>query len=111
MRKVAEQVLREQGYTVWEAENGVEALNILESPNDEQVDIVLTDVVMPLMGGRDLGERLREFHPEIKMLYTSGYVDDILLRHDAQEQYIDFIQKPFTPSVLTKKVREVLDRA
>ena len=111
VRNVAGLMLREQGYTVWEAANGVEALNIVESVNNERVDMVMTDVVMPLIGGKELGERLRELHPEIKILYASGYTDDITLRLDAQEQNVEFMQKPYTPSALANRVREVLDRA
>ncbi len=72
--------------------------------------MILTDVVMPGMSGRQLVERLREIHPEARPLYMSGYTDNAILHHGVLEKGIDFIQKPFTLEALTKKVRKVLDR-
>ena len=75
-----------------------------------ELDLLLTDVVMPLMGGRELAEQVNVNHPETKVLLTSGYADEALLLPDGPETSIDFLQKPFTPPVLAQRVREVLDR-
>ncbi len=110
VRNMASQVLREQGYNVLESTNGVEALKVVEERASEELHLLLTDVVMPLMGGRDLAERLRTQHPETRVLYTSGYTDVAVVHADPGESSTDFIQKPFTPVALALKVREVLDR-
>ena len=70
---------------------------------------MLTDVVMPLMGGEILVRHLREMYPGTKVLYTSGYIDVAIANHDLLEPGTDFMQKPFTPAVLARKVRETLD--
>ena len=72
--------------------------------------MILTDVVMPGMSGRELAERLQQIHPEAKVLYMSGYTDNAIAHHGILEPGINFIQKPFTVEGLAKKVREVLDR-
>ena len=110
VRSMASRVLREQGYTVLESENGVEALRVAEERASGELHLLLTDVVMPLMGGRDLAERLGRQHPETRVLYTSGYTDEAVVRPDPLGRGTDFIQKPFTPATLALKVREVLDR-
>jgi DNA-binding NarL/FixJ family response regulator len=71
---------------------------------------LLTDVVMPQMGGRQLADRLAAVRPEIKVLFMSGYVDDAAVRHNIRESAAAFLPKPFTPDALARKVREVLDR-
>jgi len=71
---------------------------------------MLTDVVMPGMDGRELAERLQPLHPEIKVIYMSGYTDDAIARHGILEPGLEFIQKPFSPEGLACKVREVLDK-
>ena len=110
VRGVAADVLRARGYSVLDAANGHEALSLARKHASEQIDLLLTDVVMPLMGGRELAERLREIHPETRVLYTSGYTGDTLVRNGVMEPDPEFMQKPFTPTVLSSKVREVLDR-
>ena len=110
VRSMASQVLREQGYTVLESTNGVEALRVAEERASEELHLLLTDVVMPLMGGIDLAERLRKQHPETRVLFTSGYTYEADVRPDPLESGTDFIQKPFAPATLALKVREVLDR-
>ena len=104
------QVPREQGYTVLESTNGVEALRVAEERAGEEFHLLLTDVVMPLMGGRELAERLRTQHPETRVLLTSGYTDEAARRPDPPQSGADFIQKPFSPATLALKVREVLDQ-
>ena len=109
VRKMASQVLRNQGYTVLESTNGVEALRVADEHASGELHLLLTDIVMPLMGGRDLAERFRMQHPETRVLYISGYTDEAVLRPDPLKTGTDFIQKPFTPVTLALKVREVLD--
>ena len=110
VRDVASHVLREQGYTVLEAGNGNEALNMVQAHSHGQIHLLLTDVVMPLMGGRELAGQIREIHPETAVLYTSGYTDDAIIRHGVLEADTEFIEKPFTPTDLARKVRELLDQ-
>jgi two-component system cell cycle sensor histidine kinase/response regulator CckA len=105
---VISESLRSKGYGVTRATNGEDALSLLESGAAE-VDLVLTDVVMPRMGGRDLVERLRRGWPALKAIYMSGYTDDVRLARREGDEDVAFLQKPFKPSVLTAKVREVLD--
>ena len=110
LRSMVSLVLRQQGYTVLESTNGAEALRIAEERASEELHLLLTDVVMPLMGGRELAERLRRRRPDTRVLFTSGYTDDADVRRDPLQSGADFIAKPFTPESLALKVREVLDR-
>jgi CheY-like chemotaxis protein len=107
VRAYAERVLFDAGYRVVTAADGKEALQIAETIID-QVDLLLTDVVMPRMGGRQLAEALREKKPTLKILYMSGYTDDAVLRHGVLAAESAFLQKPFSAAVLTKKVQSVL---
>ena len=108
VRSLVHQVLKRSGYTVLEAQHGAEALRIvLQHP--DPIHLLLTDLVMPLMGGRDLAKRLLGMRKEMKVLYMSGYTDDSAIRQGALEPGTDFIQKPFTPDSLSRKVRDVLD--
>jgi two-component system cell cycle sensor histidine kinase/response regulator CckA len=108
VRAVARVALTRHGYTVLEASQGDEALRI-EKDHHERIHLLLTDVVMPAMGGRELAQRLRERRPDVRVLYTSGYTDDAIVHHGVIEPGVAFIQKPFTPTGLLRKVREVLD--
>jgi CheY-like chemotaxis protein len=108
VRNMSRQMLEDCGYRVIEARNGIEALSVFESQN-QQIDLLLTDVVMPQMGGRELAEILAERHPRIRLLYTSGYTDDAIIRQGTITEDMNFIQKPFTFESLAKKVRELLD--
>jgi len=109
VRKLAVSILRRFGYEVLEAGLPGEALLLCEG-RKERVDLLLTDVVMPHMSGRELAERVRKFHPEVRVLYMSGYTDNAIGHHGVLEPGIDFMQKPFTVDGLTRKVREVLDK-
>lgn len=100
--------LRHLGYTVLEAENGVDALLLVDRYTDV-IDLLITDVVMPQMGGRELAERFREIRPDVPVIYTSGYTDTAIVHEGVLEPGLAFLQKPFTPAALAHKVREVLD--
>ncbi|MCH8062956.1 MAG: GAF domain-containing protein, partial [Chloroflexi bacterium] len=108
VRNVAVHVLKEQGYTVIEASNGLEALDVVSQHQGGPIDLLLTDMVMPAMGGRILAERLKEIHPEMKVLFTSGYTEDEAFKDEVFNERTNFMGKPFNPSTLTRKVREVL---
>jgi two-component system cell cycle sensor histidine kinase/response regulator CckA len=108
LRHLAMRMLKSAGYTVLTASNGGEALLVLER-HEGPVHVMLTDVVMPGISGRDLATRMADAHPEIKVLYTSGYTDDAILRHGMLDDLTHFIGKPYTVAELTRKVREVLD--
>ena len=107
VRRVTAIALRRFGYTVLEASNGDEALRLARAPSGREVDLLLADLVMPLMGGRELASRLRQLRPELKVLYTSGYPSDMAPR--TPDLGAGFMQKPYLPSNLAHKVREVLD--
>ena len=108
VRNLAVRVLTRQGYAVLEARRGDEALAIAAAYQGT-IGLLLTDVVMPQMSGRALVEHLRGGRPEIQVLYMSGYTDNIIAHHGALEPGTPFIQKPFTPQALARKVRATLD--
>ncbi len=108
VRNVATRILRRNGYRVLEAENGVQALRICEE-EDEMVDLIVTDIVMPEMGGSELASRIRETRPDARILFTSGYTEDAVIRQSLVDPGEAFIEKPFTPASLAKKAREALE--
>jgi len=109
LRTLAVRVLKNYGYEVLVAGEGVEALSIA-SDQRTLIDAVVTDVVMPGMNGRELVERLVASRPDLKVLFMSGYTDDDVLRRGVLHGEAAFLQKPFTPEQLGRKIREVLDR-
>jgi CheY-like chemotaxis protein len=108
VRELAVATLREKGYTVVEAGNGEEGLRLARQ-HDGAIDLVLTDVVMPVMGGKEMADALRTSHPGTKVLFTSGYTEDALGHHGVLRPGILFLPKPYLTSTLARKVREVLD--
>ena len=110
VRGLVVRVLRELGYTLLEAANGEEALYMAREQDDKKINLLLTDVVMPQMSGKELADQLKILQPDIEVLYISGYTDDAIVHHGVLEPGTNFLQKPFSPSALTHKVREVLDR-
>ena len=109
VRDLARETLARFGYRVIEARNGVEALRV-GAPQLQRISLVLTDLVMPMMGGRELATRLIAQRRDLKVIYTSGYAADTLGPHAVLEPGATFIQKPFTPTALGQTVRDVLDR-
>jgi len=99
--------LRSRGYTVLEARSGDHALSAA-SDFDEAIDLLLTDVVMPRMGGRELSEILQSSHPNMKQIFMSGYTDDSVVRYGIRDASVMFLQKPFSMTALAKRVREAL---
>jgi PAS domain S-box-containing protein len=108
VRSLTSRVLHTYGYTVLDAENGGEALLIAEQ-HPAPIHVLLTDVVLPRMSGRKLAERLVRTHPDLRILYMSGYTDDSIVNRGTLDPGTAFIQKPFTPDALARKLREVLD--
>ncbi len=110
VRDLAHRLLCQQGYTVLQATNGEEALRVAQDHGGDKIHLLLTDVVMPQMGGKELADQLKLLIPEIKILYTSGYTDNAIVHHGVLDPGTHFLQKPFSPKTLSHKVREVLDR-
>ncbi|HYB11880.1 MAG TPA: PAS domain-containing protein, partial [Myxococcota bacterium] len=110
VRRLIQRVLESAGYRVLDAENPTEALRLCEAHPD-RIDLMLTDVVMPLMSGRELASRTAALRPEMRVLYVSGYMEEVMAHHGGLEPEIAFLGKPFAPEELIRKVREVLDAA
>jgi PAS domain S-box-containing protein len=109
VRKLAKRILEKQGYKVLEASQGNEALQICEE-HKGPIHMIVTDVVMPGMDGRELANCLKVHHPKMKVLYMSGYTDNAIVHHGVLKKGMNFIQKPFTIDGLASKVRKVLDK-
>jgi CheY-like chemotaxis protein len=108
VRRIVQAILEQQGYSVLTASNGAEALKLADR-HGSKIQMLMTDVVMPHMSGRQLAEELTAIRPHLKVLYMSGYTDDAIVRHGLLDASLNFIQKPFDAASLARKVREVLD--
>ncbi len=108
VRKLTRRLLASQGYVVLEAHSGMQALEIADR-HPERIDLLVTDMIMPGMSGSQLARRLLSIRPATKILYLSGYTDDIIVRHGILEEESNFLQKPFSLAAFALKVREVLD--
>ncbi len=108
LRQATEGILRAMGYEVLAAEGGQQALDLLE--RGAEVDLVISDVVMPGMSGRDAFDRIRELRPNLPVLFISGYTDNVILRHGLLAGEFNFLEKPFSSTKLAAKVREILDQ-
>jgi len=109
LREMAAELLGRLGYTVLTAGDGLEALNVTNQHATGHIDLLFTDVVMPHMSGKELADRVRALYPHTKILFTSAYTENAIVHQGMLNPGITLLQKPFTPSALAHKVREVLD--
>jgi len=109
VRGLTRTILMQAGYNVLDAKGGDEAIRLC-SLHVGPIDLLLTDVVMPEVSGKEVADRLLELRPSIRVLYMSGYTDEAIVQHGVLDANVKFIQKPFTWVGLTRKVREVLNR-
>jgi CheY-like chemotaxis protein len=110
VRQLARSVLEAQGYLVLSASNGQEALHVARDHHGPPLRLVVTDVIMPQMGGLVMAEWLQATYPDLKILFTSGYTDDAIPGLENVERGLEFLSKPYTPATLAARVREVLDQ-
>jgi two-component system cell cycle sensor histidine kinase/response regulator CckA len=111
LRHLAQGVLKAKGYTVLTAPNGQDALRVAREHKGSPIRLVVTDVIMPRMGGKVMAEWLKTSFPDLKVLFTSGYTEDAIAHHGVLDQGVEFLPKPYTPACLARKVREMLDAA
>jgi CheY-like chemotaxis protein len=110
LRHLARHVLETQGYHVLSAANGQDALHAAREHKGSPIRLVVTDVIMPLMGGKVMAEWLQTANPDLKILFTSGYTDDSITRHGVLDKGVEFLPKPYTQATMVCKVREMLDK-
>ena len=110
LREMAATLLRRLGYTVFTAANGVEALSVNHQRDTGHIDLLFTDVVMPHMSGKELADRMRALYPHTKILFTSAYTENAIVHQGVLNPGVALLQKPFTPSALAHKLRDVLDQ-
>jgi PAS domain S-box-containing protein len=110
LREMAAALLKRLGYTVLAAANGIEALSLKQRHDTGHIDLLFTDVVMPHMSGKELADRVRSLYPHTRILFTSAYTENAIVHQGVLEKGVALLQKPFTPSALAHKLREVLDQ-
>lgn len=110
VRSLIVTILQDQGYTVLEATNGEEALRVAHQHSGKEIHLLMTDIIMPRMGGVELSEKFGTLYPDARVLLMSGYNDEMALKDGSLDESIGFIPKPFTPATLARKAREVLDQ-
>jgi two-component system cell cycle sensor histidine kinase/response regulator CckA len=110
LRQLTRGILEAQGYEVLIASNGADALETARQHTGKPIRLVLTDVIMPVMGGNVMAEWLQAMNPALKILFSSGYTDDAISHHGVLQPGIEFIPKPYTPSALARRVRALLDK-
>jgi two-component system cell cycle sensor histidine kinase/response regulator CckA len=110
LREMAAMLLRRLGYLVLTAADGIEALSLKHQRNVGHIDLLFTDLVMPHMSGKELSERMRASYPHTRVLFTSAYTETAIIHHGVFAKGSAHLQKPFTPSALAHKLREVLDQ-
>jgi CheY-like chemotaxis protein len=108
IRSLVRSILEVRGYKVLDAATGAEALRLCGNPS-QAIDLLLTDVIMPKMNGRELADRFVQIHPDAKVLYMSGYTESVIGGHGVLEHGVEMLQKPFSSQELATKVRDVLD--
>ena len=108
VRLLVTDILRQQGYTVLHAKNGEEALSMVEG-KEMEIDLLLSDVIMPRMGGVELAQTLQAHNPSCKILFISGYSEDAHAMQGILHTKSQFVKKPFSPALLAEKVRDVLE--
>jgi two-component system cell cycle sensor histidine kinase/response regulator CckA len=109
VRHLARSVLDNLGYEVLSASNGQDALHVAREHRGSPIRLVVTDVIMPLMGGKVMAEWLQATYPDLIILFTSGYTDDAITHHGVLDEGVEFLPKPYTPATLARKVRQLLD--
>ena len=109
VRELVSEYLSARGYQVLDASDGQQALE-MAAAHTGKIQLLITDVVMPRLSGRELAARLTAARPDLKILYISGYTDDSVFRHGVLQGGMDFLQKPFNLKALAAKIREVLER-
>jgi len=110
LREMAGTLLRRLGYLVLSAANGIEAMSLKQQRGVGHIDLLFTDVVMPHMSGKELADRVRALNPHTRVLFTSAYTENAIVHQGVLDQGVALLQKPFTPSALAHKLREVLDQ-
>jgi two-component system cell cycle sensor histidine kinase/response regulator CckA len=110
LREMAAELLRRLGYTVVAAADGIEALKMKQQRDSGHTDLLFTDVVMPHMSGTELADRMQALYPYTKILFTSAFTENAIVHQGALNKGVPLLQKPFTPSALAHKLRDVLDQ-
>jgi CheY-like chemotaxis protein len=111
LREMAGTLLTRLGYKVWAAANGIEALSLKQQRSVGHIDLLFTDVVMPHMSGKELADRVRALYPHTRILFTTAYTENATIHQGLLDKGVALLQKPYTPSSLAHKLREVLDQS